>query len=244
MPIKKQKLLIFSLGLLLCGVLSCRTPFRSEEIPTSPAEFDQTRCENPCWDGLQAGVSTRQEIQNVLDTFSVDSSQIQIEEGEYLSGYQFIKIRFIDESYRYHSTGSPPIISFVFEKDDDDVVDRIYISDMLIMGQVLEIFGEPDGVILVSGSTIHPDYWKKSIYFYYPKMGITVSCYQGTTLSNVDGSPCKSEFSIISLAYFKPEDYRNILKEEYGDADLALKYMTPYNGLSADYPIFVVTPIP
>ena len=244
MRIYKQKLLILSFGLLLCGGLSCGILFWSEEIPASPAEFDQTGCENPCWNGLQTGVSTRQEIRNVLDTFPADSSQIQIEEGEYLSGYQFIKIRFIDESYRYHPNGSPPIISFIFEEDDDDVVDRIYINDMLIMGQVLDVFGEPDGVILASSPTIHPDYWKKSIHFYYPNIGITVGCYQGTTLSNVDGSPCKSEFSIVSLAYFKPEDYRNILKEEYGDADLALKYLTPYNGLSTNYSIFVATPIP
>jgi hypothetical protein len=234
---KNRNVLIFilGLGLLSCFGLCYNIIFKPITIPESPPEFNQINCDRPCWYGLQAGISTRQDIQTILGTSLSDANEIQIEEGEYQSGYQYIKVGFLDETYKIHPNGQSPVIKFLFTKDNPDLVNRIYISDMLVMQQAFNTFGEPDHVIVYSHEFL-PDFWKKDLHLYYNNRGLSISCFEGTTFSSSDRPPC-FDTSEISLGYFNPEDFLDELEAQFGNSDIALQYMRPYQGLDAEYPI-------
>ncbi len=203
------------------------------KVPPPPVEFDQTSCKNPCWHGLQVGVSTRQDVQNILNTFPVEPNKIGIDSGEYTSGDQFVKIEFYEEPYRYYMNGPAPIIAFEFNNENDDLVDRIYISDMLRMEQALKVFGDPESVIVYSYEFL-PDFWKKDLYLYYPQKGLVISCFEGTTIFTTERPPCH-ETAGVSITFFYPEEYQDILRGQFGNVELALKYLMPYRGLDAEY---------
>lgn len=143
---------------------------------------------------------------------------------------------FLDVSYRYNHNGPAPKVTFLFDIDSDDVTDHIYISDMLVMKQALDIFGEPDSAIVYSYEFL-PDFWKKDLHLYYQNRGISISCFEGTTFSTSDRPPCFDD-SEVSLGYFDPEDFCQELEAQFGNADLALQHMQPYQGIDAKYQIF------
>ncbi len=100
-----NKLIIILIIVLFC-LVSCYMIIKPPKVPPPPVEFDQTSCKNPCWHGLQVGVSTRQDVQNILNTFPVEPNKIGIDSGEYTSGDQFVKIEFYEEPYRYYMNGA------------------------------------------------------------------------------------------------------------------------------------------
>jgi hypothetical protein len=204
-------------------------------IPPPPIAFDQTNCSKPCWYGLQVDISTKQDIYTVLSTSLSNIKEIQIEEDEYQSGYQYIKADFFGEEYKIHPNGQSPVIRFLFTKDNPDLLNRIYVSDMLVMQQALNIFGKPSHAIIYSYEFL-PDFWKQDLHLYYKNLGLSISCFEGTTFSSSEKPPC-FETSEVSLGYFSPEDFYHELETQFGNLDIALQYLSPYEGLNADYPI-------
>lgn len=220
---------------LICLASCYMIVFIPAEIPPSPTVFDQTGCEKPCWNSLQVGVSTKDDVEKTLAIYPKDPSKVTIDKGLYQSGIEFIEITLYEETYRYYSNGPAPVITFVFEQNGDNIVDRIYISNMILMEQALEIFGEPETALVTSYEFL-PDFWKKDMYLYYPKQGLSIACFEGTTFVNNKDLPCY-DFTLVSLEYLNPDDYLVGLEERFGNIDLVLQYMKPYQGLDVEYPV-------
>jgi hypothetical protein len=183
---------------------------------------------------LQAGISTKQDVQNALNKLASSSDKIEIKSGRYPEGSDFIEIDF---NKSFIKDGS-----FGFYKDGDDILDFIALTHPMTMKQALMVFGNPDRVLLYAEHTIHPNYLKKYLDFFYPENGLLISCnIEFVVFRDV---PCSNN-SLVSLYLFDPNAYEDYLKEMYGDVDLVLKSMQPYQGLDeSNYNKFIATPRP
>lgn len=183
-----------------------------------PPGFDQTGCDRPCWYGLQAGISTKEDVKTVLKALPPDYMDIHHYEGVRDNKY-FFQILFM-----YHE--SDMVFRFTFA-NNDNYLDYMDFGNDVSPDNILGLFGDPDVAIahMYSRQGI-TDRVGGTVFFYIDK-GIFIC--RGQCINYWRGHGY--------VGFYNPSLYTTILAELFGDADLALQYASPYQGLDAEYPV-------
>lgn len=198
--------------------------------------FDISACLPPCWNNIEPGVSTREDVLVFRDQLDKDTFEFatSYEETHYI--FTFINHKTITNGtivrFIFNDIGQVQLIEFkgnTFSK---------FPSSRLQLQNVLQSLGEPKYAILNE----YRHYPLGSLVLYYPASGMEVTCGSepipapviGITISTVD---CELD-SDTEVTFYSPEIFFDRLVVEYGSlekADYAKQFFCPWVGVDADY---------
>lgn len=204
--------------------------YRKEQqnIPVTTL-FDTLICAPPCWNQIEPGVSTREQV---LDL------KYQFTENTFSFGTAYEDTHYIF-NLKNPATDYSGTVRFVM--DDNGLVKVIgfdvYLSHRMPLWYVLKSLGEPE--YAVANGYSHPS--GDMLILYYPAKGIEVRCLPGALMEvwmiSVGSVDCESE-SNTDVLFYPPEDYQARLAIEYGSSEKAQnaqRFFCPWVGIEGDY---------
>jgi hypothetical protein len=198
--------------------------------------FDRSACLPPCWNNIQPGVSTREDVLAFRDQLDKGTFEFATSYDETHYIFTFINHKTITKgtvvSFIINDVGQVQLIEF-----EGNALSKFPIS-RLPLWYVLQSFGEPEYAI----SNEYRHYPLESLVLYYPASGIEVTCASepisapviGITISAVD---CELD-SDTEVFFYSPEFFFNRLILEYGSpekAAYAQQFFCPWVGIDASY---------
>jgi len=171
-------------------------------------------CRPPCWRGLIPGQSTRQEVAQAIEQMRAEGWAAYIINGSSAGGgYHIFPSLFTMQ-------GSIHVIM------DGDIVKKIYGTTLFYypIGNLVEQFGGPEGIYLVSSGTVcssceewsppdPPDAPVMSVpvHLLYPSQGLWF-----LALIPLDGLGCICpEMKVVSFCYYAPVSMQEALNDNY-----------------------------
>lgn len=193
--------------------------------------FDNPACLPPCWNNIEPGVSTREDVLIFRD---------QLEEGTFEFATAYEEAHYIFK-FKDQKTGSRRAgVRLIF--NDANFVELIefyaHTFSKIPLWYALQFFGEPEYAI-VNEFRRYP---MESLVLYYPGSGIEITCLSepipapviGITIGSID---CELD-SNIQVYFYSPDIFFDRLVAEYGSlekAEYAKQFFCPWVGVEADY---------
>lgn len=175
--------------LLLCLLLGgCNT--RTQEI-----FLNKTECKTPCWYGLTPGQTTSADSQSILAGLSFVSTQSLKTDSDYFF-------------WRFTDTASGQGRLYF---DVDSKVQKIVLNpDGLILGPVIDFFGEPEHIwaYYLPGNGV-----TYALTLYYASQGIVVEVRDKPHNATSMGSESVTrDLRVSEIKFFTPTSLENLLK--------------------------------
>lgn len=204
-------------------------------IPVSHV-FDHSSCLPPCWNGIEAGVSTREDVLKFRDKLEEGTFEFATSYNETHYIFTFVNHKIITKGtvirFILNDVGKVDIIEFTGNSFSKFPLSR------LPLWYVLQSFGEPKYAIVNE----FRHYPMESLVLYYPNSGIEVNCLSepvpapviGITIDSID---CELD-SDTEVYFYSPETFFNNLVREYGSpekAEYAYQFFCPWVGVAAEY---------
>lgn len=203
--------------------------------PTSNV-FDIPACLPPCWNNIEPGISTREDVLVFRDQLDKDTFEFatSYEETHYI--FTFINHRMITQGtvvrVIFNDIGQVQLVEFKGNTFSKFPISR------LPLWYVLKSLGEPEYAIFNE----FKHYPLGSLVLYYPASGMEVTCVSepipapviGITINTVD---CELD-SDTEVTFYSPEIFFDRLAVEYGSlekAEYAKQFFCPWVGVDADY---------
>jgi hypothetical protein len=216
----KREIIVFVIGLLiLFAVPSCK--------PDLPSVFSNLACKPPCWQNIEPGKSSEQEVISILKNIpNIDASSIITHGDRWL----------IFDDIVYFTLHNKEIKAEVFILNSK-VSMILFSGDLNIsFGEAIEVFGEPKFIINVPTYSGPPGVPSDSyeIIALQPEQGIEVA-YNTKDLPNTSKSKLKPGNNTRLITFFDPNTYDKLLEAGifsmgFLNGSQTLKYMRPWTG--------------